>query len=72
MSINRQQGAQNAYNTLELIKQLDSSYICGVELSGDPRNGKFVDFIPVFDRARQQGLKISLHCAEIPEQMGES
>jgi len=39
VSINRQAGPEAAKATLELIKELKSDYICGVELSGDPRTG---------------------------------
>lgn len=72
VSINRQAGVEAAYRTLNLIQQVQSKYICGIELSGDPRQGNFNEFIPVFHQARQQGLKISLHCAETEEQASEA
>lgn len=44
VSINRQSGVEAAKATLELVKELNSDYICGIELSGDPRTGKFSDY----------------------------
>lgn len=39
ISINRQAGVEAASETLKLLHEVKSSYICGVELSGDPRLG---------------------------------
>ena len=39
VSINRQAGVEAALATYELLKEIKSPYICGVELSGDPRQG---------------------------------
>lgn len=44
VSINRQAGVEAAQATLDLLKELKSDYICGIELSGDPRVGKFSDY----------------------------
>lgn len=44
VSINRQAGLEAAQQTLELLKEVKSKYICGIELSGDPRTGKFDDY----------------------------
>jgi len=54
------------------LSEVESNYICGLELSGDPRTGKFEDYIPIFEAAREQGYKISLHCAETADQASES
>ena len=65
ISINRQAGIEAATETLQLIHQVKSPYICGVELSGDPRMGSFGDYIGILKLIREEtGLKISLHCAE--------
>lgn len=37
VSINRQAGIKAAQETFELVKEVKSPYICGIELSGDPR-----------------------------------
>lgn len=44
ISINRACGVEAATKTLDLLADLKSKYICGIELSGDPRSGKFEDF----------------------------
>lgn len=65
ISINRQAGVEAATETINLIKEIKSTYVCGVELSGDPRFGSFSDYIDLFTHVRSNlGLKISLHCAE--------
>ena len=73
VSINRQAGVEAADRTLSLIQQVQSKYVCGIELSGDPRLGCFDDFLPVFNKARDSyNLKISLHCAETEQQASEA
>ena len=37
----------------------------GVELGGDPKHHEWVHFEPVFQSARESGLKIALHCGEL-------
>jgi len=37
----------------------------GIELSGNPTVGDFRDFIKVLQRAKDNGIKTSIHCAEI-------
>jgi len=49
-------------------KEAKESYLVGVELSGDPRTGKFSDFKGAFDKAKTEGIRVSLHCSELPEQ----
>ena len=59
--------------TLGVIKELASPYIVGLELSGDPRSGSFETVKEVIEEARRDhGLKVTLHCAEVPEQAEES
>jgi adenosine deaminase len=38
--------------------------VVGVDLGGNPTRGHFADFIPLFQKARNSGLKITLHCGE--------
>mmetsp|Transcript_4154 Transcript_4154/g.8665 ORF Transcript_4154/g.8665 Transcript_4154/m.8665 type:complete len:403 (-) Transcript_4154:112-1320(-) len=42
------------------------NYVLGMDLSGNPYNGNFKDFLPAFRLARDAGLKIVIHCGEIP------
>lgn len=39
--------------------------ICGVDFSGSPTNGNFNDFKPILEKARENGLKLALHCGEV-------
>ena len=53
-------------------KEAKESYLVGVELSGDPRTGKFSDFKGALEKAKVESLKVSLHCSELPEQNSET
>jgi len=56
----------------QTVKDMKSPYICGVELSGDPRTGQFMDYEPLLQEIRSAGFKVSLHCAEIEDQVAEA
>ena len=74
ISINRSQPVEIAREVIDLALKMrkldDPKYkkIVGIEMSGDPRKGNFADFADEFKRAQENGLKISLHCAETAEQ----
>jgi adenosine deaminase len=38
--------------------------VVAVDLGGNPTRGLFADFVPLFQQARDSGLKITLHCGE--------
>ena len=40
--------------------------IVGLDFSGNPNGGKFEDFSPLFDTAKERGLGITIHTAEVP------
>lgn len=68
VSLDRQQGKGPASETLDVI--LTAHYqnpkiIVGVDLSGDPVKGLVTDYLPILACARNVGLKISIHCAEV-------
>lgn len=70
-SINRSAPVEYAKEVVDLAlkyKEAKESYIVGVELSGDPRTGKFSDFKEALEKAKIEGLRVSLHCSELPEQ----
>ena len=75
-SVNRGASIEQAREIIDLAiqyKKDNEPYLVGVELSGDPRVGKFSDFKDIFIRAKEEGdLKVSLHCAELPEQAKET
>lgn len=68
VSINR-----NSTNSeIEEITNLAITYhencpdiVVGIELSGNPTIGTFQNFMPALNRAREAGLKVSLHCGEV-------
>lgn len=77
VSINRANPVEEAKEVIDLVLKLrenkeNEKYIVGVELSGDPSQGNFKDFETEFKRARDAGLKITIHCAETKDQMEES
>ena len=43
-----------------------SPYVVGVDLGGNPTVGRFEDFVPALQQARDAGLKVSVHCGEVP------
>merc|ERR1711918_313556 len=40
-------------------------FIVGIDLSGNPLVGDFQPFLPALRRARELGLSLAVHCAEI-------
>ncbi|CAH2091744.1 unnamed protein product [Euphydryas editha] len=69
ISINR----SSPKNEVEMITDLAIEYhkkypdlVVGIELSGNPAVGKFSHFLPALTRSREAGLKVTLHCGEIP------
>jgi len=68
VSINRQSSLEQAQESLSLVKEIQSPFIVGVELSGDPRHGNFSTFEGELRTFRlETGKKVSLHCAETEE-----
>ncbi|XP_066996474.2 adenosine deaminase-like protein [Anabrus simplex] len=71
VSLDRRQGKQVAEENLDLVLNVRHQYpdiIVGTDLSGDPNKGNIDDYLPVLERARSLGLKLAVHCAEIPNQ----
>ncbi|XP_034935631.1 adenosine deaminase-like protein [Chelonus insularis] len=67
ISVNRAHGIENATeNILSAIKyhEMYPEYVVGLDLSGDPSEGEA--FLHLLERARNAGLKIAAHCAEVP------
>lgn len=67
-SIDRSQGIESAEENLELILNLKEIYpqiIKGIDLSGDPTKGEFKMYKKLLSKARNNGLKLALHCGEI-------
>lgn len=68
VSINRRESLESSMENVDLaIKyaKLHPNIICGVDLSGDPTQKTFTDFMPLLTKAKDNGLKLALHCGEI-------
>lgn len=71
LSINRREPVAASMENVDLaIKyaKLYPSIVCGVDLSGDPAQQQFNDFMPLLQKAKEHGLKLALHCGEIDNQ----
>uniref|UniRef100_UPI00358FE9BF adenosine deaminase-like protein isoform X1 n=1 Tax=Myxine glutinosa TaxID=7769 RepID=UPI00358FE9BF len=75
LSIDRKNGAMVAMETVKLAQEYlltSDDCVVGVDLSGNPKVGHWRDFYPALQVARNTGLKLSLHLAEIPGQDEET
>eukprot|EP00164_Ancoracysta_twista_P006652 GFYU01009302.1.p1 GENE.GFYU01009302.1~~GFYU01009302.1.p1 ORF type:complete len:349 (-),score=56.91 GFYU01009302.1:130-1176(-) len=70
LSIDRRGTLEDAMKVVDLAYEYRDRYVVGIDFCGNPTVATFEDKIPAFDKARQLGLKISLHCAEIPKESG--
>jgi len=73
LSINRNETSEEAVETVKLALEYRSQGVVGLDLSGNPRIGKFSTFIPALEYAKQNDLKFTLHYAEVynPEESKE-
>lgn len=65
ISVNRAQSIADARENIDLAKTIEECV--GIEFSGNPGVNKFEDFKEIFQYARDQGFKISIHTAEEPD-----
>ncbi|XP_068169072.1 adenosine deaminase-like protein isoform X2 [Antennarius striatus] len=75
VSIDRRNGPQVAMETVKLAEDFmlsSDGLVVGLDLSGDPMVGHGRDLIPALQRAKNCGLKMSLHLSEVPSQLEES
>lgn len=76
VSIDRSQSLHEAHENVDLAIALHSSSggsrVVGMDLGGNPTRQDFRTFGPCFQRAREHGLKVTLHCGEIPCDNDES
>lgn len=71
VSVDRRNGAAAATKCLQIVQEVmrrrpDLPRVVGVDLSGDPRQGDARDYLPLFKSAREAGLRVSCHLAEVP------
>lgn len=60
-----QAGWENIHLAIELKKQ-NPDLVVGVDLGGNPLKRDFAEFRGCFRKAREHGLSVTLHCAEVP------
>eukprot|EP00397_Hematodinium_sp_SG-2012_P041584 GEMP01045840.1.p1 GENE.GEMP01045840.1~~GEMP01045840.1.p1 ORF type:complete len:386 (+),score=67.59 GEMP01045840.1:67-1224(+) len=69
VSIDRSKSVEHAWDVLNLVKKVRQNdpdeLICGFDFCGNPMNGRFEDFRLVFHSIRDLGLKITVHAAEL-------
>lgn len=78
LSINRAYGPEAAERVVDLLLQARAlppshpctGFIIGLDVSGDPTKGSFKSFLPALRRAREAGIKITLHMAEVDGELG--
>ncbi|KAI9722649.1 MAG: hypothetical protein M1812_001580 [Candelaria pacifica] len=66
LSIDRRNTASEAMRVVELAIKYQSRGVVGVDLCGDPSKGDVSIFREPFRKAKANGLRITLHFAEIP------
>ncbi|GAA6224044.1 adenosine deaminase-like protein [Lates japonicus] len=75
VAIDRRNGEKVAMETVELAEEFlmsSDGLVVGLDLSGDPTVGDGKSLLPALQRAKNCGLKLSLHLAEVPSQLEES
>ncbi|KAL2046441.1 hypothetical protein N7G274_001888 [Stereocaulon virgatum] len=66
LSIDRRNNLSQALEVVDLALKYRSKGIVGIDLCGDPTKGDVSVFAPAFVKAKQHGLKVTLHFAEVP------
>ncbi|KAJ8002583.1 hypothetical protein DPEC_G00160410 [Dallia pectoralis] len=75
VSVDRRHGFEVAMETVKLAEDFMLStdgLVVGLDLSGDPTVGHGGDLLPALQKAKNCGLKLSLHMSEVPSQVDES
>ncbi|KAI0215665.1 Adenosine deaminase-like protein [Lamellibrachia satsuma] len=74
LSVDRRCPVSDAMDTVNLAAEYmhrTDGIVVGIDLSGDPKKGDIKPLLPVLSSAKEKGLKLTLHLAEIPGQWEE-
>lgn len=69
ISIDRAKDFKEGVENVDLAIKMKQKYpdlVVGIDFSGDARKGDALAFVPELQRARDAGLKLSAHVAEVP------
>ncbi|EME80161.1 uncharacterized protein MYCFIDRAFT_63420 [Pseudocercospora fijiensis CIRAD86] len=67
LSVDRRNTASQAMEVVDLAMKYQDRGVVGIDLCGNPLKGEVSTFQTVFSRAKANGLKVTLHFAEVPE-----
>eukprot|EP00045_Choanoeca_perplexa_P007442 m.67726 g.67726 ORF g.67726 m.67726 type:complete len:330 (+) comp14080_c0_seq6:3-992(+) len=67
VSVNKARPIEQAWTSVHLAVANRHRGVVALDLCGNPLQGKASDFVPLFCYARQRGLKITLHLAEVDQ-----
>ena len=63
--------AHQVYKAI-LDASYNSSYFVGIDFAGNPTKNNFRDYIDLFRLIKNQGIKTTIHCAEVPGSFEET
>ncbi|KAL0968697.1 hypothetical protein UPYG_G00270340 [Umbra pygmaea] len=75
VAVDRRNGVEVAMETVKLAEEFmlaTDGLVVGLDLSGDPTVSHGRDLLPALQKAKNCGLKLSLHLSEVPSQGEES
>ena len=67
LSIDRRNTLEEAMDVVNLAIKYTRRGVVGIDLCGDPCKGDIYIFKDAFQKARELGLKVTLHFAEVPQ-----
>lgn len=59
--------ATSNFELFTKLRERHSNIVVGVDLSGDSTKGKFADYKHIFEKARNEGFGLAIHCAEVED-----
>lgn len=67
LSIDRSRTIEDAQKTIDiLLSKRNEKLLVGLDYSGNPFKNTFTDFEYLFSKARKEGIKTTIHVAELP------